>query len=126
MKKTTTSTQKYIRFAVSILLVSTAACKQPAPPDYSGWSAYAGSKEGNRYSSNQQIDVNNVAQLQVAWTYSTHDKDTANRTQIQCNPIMIDGILYGTSPQAKLFAVNAATGQPKWLFDPAKEDTSAG
>ena len=93
--------------------------------DYKSWSAYAGSKDGIRYSSNDQVDTNNVSQLQVAWTYSSHDRDTANRSQNQCNPIMVNGILYGVTPKLKLFALNAATGEQKWLFDPANEDTSA-
>lgn len=92
---------------------------------YSGWATYAGSKDGNRYSSNDQITAGNVSQLQVAWTYGTNDKDTGNRSQNQCNPIMVDGILYGTSPRLKLFAVNAATGKQQWLFNPADEDTAA-
>ncbi len=93
--------------------------------DYSGWKTYAGSKDGIRYSSNEQINADNVSQLQVAWTYSSGDMDTGNHSQNQCNPIMIDGILYGTTPKLKLFALNAATGAQKWLFDPAMEDTSA-
>ncbi len=93
--------------------------------DYSGWDTYAGSKDGLRYSSNDQINASNVTQLKVAWTYSSGDKDTANHTQIQCNPIMIKGILYGTTPRLKLFALNAATGKQQWIFDPASEDTSA-
>ena len=102
------------------------SCKESAlSPDYSGWGAYAGSKDGARYSSNDQINDGNVSQLQVAWTYSSNDKDTGNRSQIQCNPIMVDGILYGTSPRLKLFALNAATGEQKWLFDPAAEDTAS-
>ena len=92
---------------------------------YSGWSSYAGTNDGLRYSSNEQINLGNVAQLKVAWTYSSGDKDTNNRTQIQCNPIMIDGVLYGTTPKLKLFALNAATGKQKWIFDPALEDISA-
>jgi len=91
---------------------------------YTGWGAYAGGKEGNRYSSNDQINLQNVSQLKVAWTYSSGDKDSANRSQNQCNPIMVDGILYGTSPKLKLFALDAATGEQKWLFDPASQDTS--
>jgi len=94
-------------------------------PDYSGWPTYAGSKEGNRYSSNTQITPENVSQLKVAWTYSSGDKDPDNRSQNQCNPIMIDGILYGTTPQLKLFALDAATGDTKWIFDPASVDTTA-
>ncbi|WP_153797419.1 outer membrane protein assembly factor BamB family protein [Foetidibacter luteolus] len=109
-----------------IAFTLSAACKQSAPPaDYSGWKTYAGSRDGARYSSNNQINTQNVTQLQVAWTYSTNDKDTGNHSQNQCNPIMVDGVLYGTSPRLKLFALDAATGQQRWLFDPADEDTSA-
>jgi quinoprotein glucose dehydrogenase len=92
---------------------------------YSGWRTYAGSKDGIRYSSNEQITPQNVARLKVTWSYSTGDKDTGNRSQNQCNPIMVDGILYGTSPRLKLFALNAATGEQKWIFDPAAEDTAS-
>lgn len=114
------------QFALPALMVGFISCKNPsrAPQDYSGWTAYAGSKDGIRYSSNEQINAGNVSQLQVAWTYSSGDRDTGNHTQNQCNPIMIDGILYGTTPKLKLFALNAATGKQKWLFDPAMEDTS--
>ena len=94
-------------------------------PDYSGWAAYSGSKDGLRYSSNDQINAGNVTKLEVAWTYSSNDKDPDNRSQNQCNPIMIDGILYGTSPRLKLFALNAATGEVRWEFDPATKDTAA-
>jgi len=106
---------------VAFLFVS---CKKRSAPGYTGWATYAGSKEGNRYSSNDQITLQNINQLKVAWTYSSGDKDNANRSQNQCNPIMVDGVLYGTSPKLKLFALNAVTGEQKWLFDPAKIDTS--
>ncbi|MGZ8558855.1 MAG: outer membrane protein assembly factor BamB family protein [Chitinophagaceae bacterium] len=118
--------KKSVWLVCSIFVCCLNSCKQSSSEnDYSGWSAYAGSKDGIRYSSNDQITTENVAQLQVAWTYSTNDKDTGNRSQNQCNPIMVDGILYGTSPRLKLFALNAATGEQKWLFDPADEDSSA-
>ena len=112
---------------LSVLSVVYCSCKnKPATnaADYSGWRTYAGTKEGNRYSSNEEINLNNVSKLKVAWTYSTHDRDTGNLSQNQCNPIMVDGVLYGTSPKLKLFALDAATGAQKWLFDPAKGDTT--
>jgi quinoprotein glucose dehydrogenase len=71
-----------------------------------------------------QIDTSNVQQLKVAWTYHAGGVDTAAHSQIQCNPIIINGILYGTSPQLKLFALDAATGQEKWAFNPF--ETSPG
>ncbi|HRH50188.1 MAG TPA: PQQ-binding-like beta-propeller repeat protein [Panacibacter sp.] len=115
-----------LKFLFLLFIAGFTSCKNTSetPKDYSGWTTYAGSKDGIRYSSNEEINTDNVTQLQVAWTYSSGDKDTNNRTQNQCNPIMIDGILYGTTPQLKLFALNAATGEKKWLFNPATEDTA--
>ncbi|MGA9270528.1 MAG: c-type cytochrome, partial [Lutimonas sp.] len=90
--------------------------------DYTSWTTYAGTKDAMRYSANDQITKQNVNQLKVAWSYGSGDKDSLNRSQNQCNPIVIDGILYGTSPRMKLLALDAGTGQEKWVFDPASED----
>ena len=80
------------------------------------WDVYAGGKERQSYSPLQQIDTNNVKDLKIAWTY--HTKDAEKSSQIQTNPLIINGVLYGTSPQLKLFAADAATGKEKWVFDP--------
>jgi len=109
-------------FIIASFIVS---CKKhPQVSGYAGWRTYAGSTDGNRYSSNDEITLKNVKQLKVAWVYSSNDKDSANRSQNQCNPIMVDGILYGTSPKLKLFALDATTGEQKWIFDPVSQDTS--
>ncbi len=92
---------------------------------YTGWEVTGGSKENIRYSALTQIDSANVSQLKVAWTYRSGDADTINNSQIQCNPIVVDGIIYGTSPQLKLLAIDAITGKEKWRFDP-RADTSKG
>ena len=86
--------------------------------NYTGWVQYKGSDENIHYSSLTQIDTGNVKQLQVAWEYHSGGVDTANHSQMQCNPIMIDGLLYGTTPNMKLFAIDAATGKEKWQFNP--------
>jgi quinoprotein glucose dehydrogenase len=113
---------------LGLFVVAWCSCKNKPvarPTAYSGWQTYAGTKEGNRYSSNDEINLDNVKQLKVAWTFSTRDKDTANRSQNQCNPIVVDGVLYGTSPKLKLFALDAATGVQRWVFDPASVDTAS-
>lgn len=104
----------------SILLVAIifAACKNNNTT-YNGWRVTGGSKENIRYSTLTQIDATNVKDLSVAWTYHTGDADTANHSQIQCNPIIVDGVMYATSPKLKLVAVDALTGKEKWVFDPA-------
>lgn len=93
--------------------------KKPLRPNYAGWQTYAGTKDGMRYSSVEDITRENVHLLQEVWRYSTKDKDLQNRSQNQCNPVIIDGVLYGVSPKLKLFALEAATGEQKWIFDPA-------
>lgn len=120
-------TMKLKIFYAIVLLALSASCKQNSSDEkiYDGWPAYAGSKDGIRYSTNTQINTENVHQLQVAWKYSSNDKDTGNRSQNQCNPIVVEGVLYATSPRLKLLALDAATGKEKWVFDPAWEDTSS-
>jgi quinoprotein glucose dehydrogenase len=58
-----------------------------------------------------------VGKLQKIWEY--HPGDGDSMSQIQVNALVIDGILYGVSPKLKLFALGAATGKPRWIFDPA-------
>ena len=87
---------------------------------YTNWETYQGDSGRNQYSSLKQINKSNVGGLEVAWKYKTNDKLRSN-SQIQCNPIVVDNVLYGTSPSIKLFALNAATGELLWEFDPELE-----
>lgn len=82
------------------------------------WPEYLGDKARSHYSSLDQINTHTVGRLQVAWTYHACDARDDNLSQIQCNPLIIDGVLYGTTPQLKLIALDAATGHERWHFDP--------
>lgn len=82
------------------------------------WPVYLGGNSGSQYSPLEQINKSNIAQLKVAWEFATGDADPDGKTQIQCNPIVINGILYGSSPRLKIFALDAATGKKLWMFDP--------
>jgi len=85
---------------------------------YRTWESFLGDKEASQYSSLDQVNTENVGQLEVAWTFSTGDLIEGIRTEIQVNPIVIGDILYGTTPLKKAFALNAATGELLWMFDP--------
>lgn len=87
------------------------------------WKFYNGDKSVSHYSTLGQIDTNNVQELKIAWDYHTNDLDSNLNTMIQCNPIIIGNILYGTSPQLKLFALDASTGKQKWVFNPKSVDS---
>ena len=69
-----------------------------------------------RYSALTQINPSNVARLQLAWSYDAHDafKDS----EMQSNPIIVDGMLYATTPKLRVIALEAATGREIWSFDP--------
>lgn len=90
--------------------------------DDSNWPTYLGDAASSHYSELKEINRKNVAQLEVAWTYHAGDGRKDNRSQIQCNPIIVDGVLYGTSPVLKLIALDASTGVERWRFDPFAAD----
>ncbi len=104
--------------ALAVAAIVMAACTNNSKSSYNTWRVTGGSKENIRYSTLTQIDTSNVKDLTVAWVYNTGDADTINHSQIQCNPIVVDGVMYATSPKLKLVAVDALTGQRKWVFDP--------
>jgi quinoprotein glucose dehydrogenase len=101
-----------------LLVCSAVAVSCSEGPSNLGWRAHGGDWAHTQYSPIAQIDRGNVSQLKVAWTYRTGDARPEGRSQIQCNPIIVHGVLYGTSPQLKVFALDAATGAARWTFDP--------
>ncbi|MDQ6813775.1 MAG: PQQ-binding-like beta-propeller repeat protein [Bacteroidota bacterium] len=106
-------------FAVAVMV---AGCKNGASDIIQtgkNFPVYGGNKGGNRYSPLDQINTGNVERLQVAWQYFANEDASAQRTrETQCQPIVVKGILYGTSAELKLFALDAATGQELWKFEP--------
>jgi quinoprotein glucose dehydrogenase len=108
----------WLAAAIVLLAVSSWMTAQPKKGVNVDWAMHGGDAAGSHYSRLSQVNTKNVRSLKPAWTYHTGDKRDDNRSQIQCNPIVIDGILYGTSPQLRVFALNAATGQNLWTFDP--------
>lgn len=90
----------------------------PATGQTANWASYLGDDQRSHYSPLNQIHGRNVQKLQVAWTYHSGGARPDGRSQIQCNPLIVDGVLYGTSPQSVLFALDAATGKELWRFNP--------
>ncbi len=92
------------------------------------WPAYGGNLAGNRFSTLNQITTDNVNQLEIAWSYYVGDslELDARPERIECQPIVIDGILYGTGTKSKLFALNAATGEELWKFVPPSHNVNRG
>src|SRR5689334_18916112 len=75
-----------------------------------------GGPDNIRYSPLTEISAANLNRLQIAWTWDSHDafKDS----EMQSNPIVVDGILYATTPKMRVVALNAENGKEVWTFDP--------
>jgi len=110
-----------------VLGVLLAACSSPSPKSvrqapvdgYRGWPSYGGGEDQIRYSALTQITPENVQQLKQAWVYDTGD--AFEGTEMQCNPIVVDGLLYASSPKLRVFALNAATGEEQWSYSPRED-----
>lgn len=91
-------------------------------PPASRWEAYGNDNGGTRHSSAAEITPANVDRLKPAWTYRTGEdysgRPQEGRATFQATPLLIDGILYLSTPSNRVIALNAETGAELWVFDP--------
>jgi quinoprotein glucose dehydrogenase len=78
------------------------------------WTRSHGDNGSRRYSSLAQISQINVTQLEIAWTYHSGD-GTGN---LQCNPLIVDGLIYTPTVGRNVVAIDGATGKELWRFKP--------
>lgn len=97
---------------VSACMILTGCNSSPQNVD---WRIYGGNETNSRYSTLDQINKANVKNLAVAWTYETGD--SYKDSEMQCNPLVVNGVLYGLSPKLRVFALDATTGKQIWSFD---------
>jgi quinoprotein glucose dehydrogenase len=107
---------------IGIILLSVLAlsCRKEGN-SVSEWPEYLGGPDRNHYSTLDQITVENVDDLEVAWEYHTRDSG-----QLQCNPIIVNGVLYAVTATVEPFALDAATGKELWRVRDTTEATWYG
>ncbi|MBT8404427.1 MAG: pyrroloquinoline quinone-dependent dehydrogenase [Gemmatimonadetes bacterium] len=92
----------------------------PEPGLAAEW-AHPDGTGGAHYSSLRDITSANVRGLEVAWTYRTGDvspnADGRAGTAFQSTPLMVDGLLYVSTPYSRVIALDAETGAEVWAFD---------
>jgi quinoprotein glucose dehydrogenase len=74
-----------------------------------------------RYSPLAQINRENVVRLKPVWTFHTGELDRRAGKTIECTPIVVDGVMYLTTGYLRVVALDAATGNELWQFDPLKD-----
>jgi quinoprotein glucose dehydrogenase len=105
-------------------VVTAAVSTQVAPPG--DWPVYGGDQGGRKYSPLALITPANVAALQKAWEWKTGEQpDKALGTfpgAFQNTPLMIDDVLYVSTPYNRVAALDAGTGKELWSYDPRAYD----
>ena len=78
------------------------------------WLTYAGTYDGKRFSPLDQITRANVGRLALQWVFQTRVQGSHETT-----PLVIDGVMYLTTPQNHAYAIDVRTGRPLWHYERA-------
>jgi quinoprotein glucose dehydrogenase len=123
---------RWVKCLVRVLaLVTATSClvrpfsvgAQRAPQD-AEWREYAGDAGGRKYSPLSQITKENIQALQVVWRWPSADREiqmanpALRSTRNEDTPLMIGGVLYTVTPLGMVAALDPATGQTRWVYDP--------
>lgn len=93
------------------------------------WPSYAADAGSTKYTSLSQINADNFGDLEIAWRWRSIDADLdfesliapgaeVNFGRLQATPLMIDGVLYQMTALNQVAALDAASGELLWSFDP--------
>ena len=91
------------------------------------WPVYGGDAGGTRFSPLARITRDNVATLVVVWRYHTGEPafDLARQPSLQVTPIVVDNVMYVSTPLGKVMALEPSTGREIWRYD-ARVDPKGG
>jgi quinoprotein glucose dehydrogenase len=88
----------------------------------SDWPAFGNDPGGSQYSGLAQITAANVDRLELAWVHRSGDvagrSSATGATALEAVPIHVNGTLYYCTPLNRVIALDPATGQQRWVFDP--------
>ncbi len=127
---------KYVLAGVFVAsVVSVGNLRRPASADEGqaraareqDWPFYGGDQGGMKFSPLTDVNASTVSRLGVAWEWSPAEKALSQYGtrpgNFQATPLMIDNVLYLSTPYNRVVALNAETGAQLWAFDPkAYED----
>ena len=93
------------------------------------WTHYSGNAASHKYSPLDQINKDTIGKLEIAWRWTSPDNAViaANPTSrpgpYNDTPLMVKGVLYTVTSLGQIAAINPATGESLWVFDPASWKT---
>ncbi len=81
-------------------------------PEPRNWLMFRRTYDANGYSPLDRIDTHNAKRLTTAWTFAT-----GLREGHQAPPIVNDGIMFVSTPQNHVIALDARTGEQLWRYE---------
>ncbi len=110
---------------IGLVMLGIACAPPPSPAVDGDWPSYGRDPGGMKFSPLDQIHQGNVDQLRVAWTYRMgevdrplHNAPKRFMAAYECTPLVVDGVLYLSTPSSRVIALEAETGKELWQFDP--------
>ena len=116
-----------IRVLAIGLLLTLTAVPRAQNPIAQDWPSYGRDPGGARFSPLTQITRANVSALKVVWRYHTGEPptDVSRQPALEVTPIVVDGVMYISTPLGKVMAIDPATGREIWRYD-ARVDPRGG
>src|SRR5262245_5813990 len=111
--------QRHAWLLVALVAGSLLVAQEPRAPVE--WLYYGGDPGGTKYSTLSDINAGNVQQLKLAWQWKHWETPPAPGF-FESTPLMIDGVLYVTTPYNSIAAVDAETGKELWRFEGKAEE----
>lgn len=113
-----------VAVALGALIGAPLALAQTGTSVYEGdWPTYHGNEASQRYSPLDQINASNVANLEIAWRFSTENFGPSTDFNNPSTPLEIDGILYANIASTRnVVALDATSGQVLWMWRPQEGD----
>ncbi|QIB66832.1 PQQ-dependent dehydrogenase, methanol/ethanol family [Kineobactrum salinum] len=84
------------------------------------WPFHGGSPLEQRFSPYSQVNVENISDLGLAWSFEFNSKRGQEAT-----PIVVDGVMYVSTAWSRVYALNAVSGEMLWHFDPQVSGATA-
>lgn len=123
--------RRYGLLAIVVLALGTQPLAQQGRASVE-WTHYGGNAASQKYSPLDQINKNTIGKLAVAWRWASPDNalveknPTARPGGYADTPLMVKGVLYTVTSLGQIAAINPATGQSLWVFDPGNWKTRPG
>jgi quinohemoprotein ethanol dehydrogenase len=100
----------------SIPEVPAFSASQLSAPAGRDWITHGGSVTNQRYSSLDEISTSNVGKLKLAWRTHLDGSGATKQYSQEATPLVYDGVMYISTGNDDVFALDAATGKHLWTY----------